>query len=199
MINRNLTFPTSVTIKIQSTTTKPATLTTNGLINLIINTTSYNYLTTDSQVISENDDNQINSNEQINENLFIEYNQSDESNSTIITDPEYLDFTQINLICSIFIILYLIVIIFSLVGNLIVIGTVIFNRKMQTVVNYYIVNLAICDSLVGFFVAPIKLIELIAPPSWSILNDDLCTALLYLQTVIVFTSVLTLVAICFER
>lgn len=77
--------------------------------------------------------------------------------------------------------------------------TVLSNHKMQTVVNCYIVNLALCDFLIGVFVLPSKLLELLAPASWTLLSDSLCMAMFFLQTLVVFASVLTLVATCFER
>ena len=111
----------------------------------------------------------------------------------------YPDFTQIPLVSITFIILYFLVMVTAIFGNAAVCITVLTNRKMQTVVNYYIVNLAICDFMVGVFVLPIKLLELTAPASWGALSDGLCTAVLYTQTVIVFASVLTLVATSIER
>ncbi|KAG1682050.1 QRFP-like peptide receptor [Nymphon striatum] len=40
---------------------------------------------------------------------------------------------------------------------------------------------------------------MVAPAEWGVLNDTLCTVLLYAPTIVVFASVLTLVATCFER
>lgn len=114
-------------------------------------------------------------------------------------DAPYPDLSQIPAICTGFIIIYGGVFIISLFGNAAVCFTVISNRKMQTVVNCYIVNLALCDLMVGTFVLPVKLLELTAPARWGALNDGLCTLMLYLQTVFVFASVLTLVATCIER
>lgn len=120
-------------------------------------------------------------------------------NSTVEDFEPYPDFTQILAIRLTFVVLYLIVMIFAVLGNAIVCCTVFTNRKMHTAVNYYIVNLAVCDFMVGIFVLPVKLLELTAPAEWNILNDGLCTAMMYLQTIFVFASVLTLVAICIER
>lgn len=111
----------------------------------------------------------------------------------------YPDLTQLQSVRIIFLILYGIIMILGLFGNLVICYTVISNRKMQTVVNCYIFNLATCDFLVGAFVLPVKLLELMAPANWYALNDGLCTAMLFLQTLIVFASELTLVATCFER
>ncbi|RWS07116.1 G protein-coupled receptor-like protein [Dinothrombium tinctorium] len=113
--------------------------------------------------------------------------------------PPYPDFSQISYVRFLFIFLYFIVMILSVFGNAAVCYTVLSNRKMKTVVNFYIVNLAVCDFMVGSFVLPVKLLELTAPAEWHALNDTLCSAMFYLQTVFVFASVLTLVATCLER
>lgn len=70
---------------------------------------------------------------------------------------------------------------------------------MQTVVNWYIFNLGLCDFLVGCFVLPSKMLELLVDNSWYLLSNRLCMAMFFFQTVVVFASVLTLVATCFER
>lgn len=111
----------------------------------------------------------------------------------------YPDLTQLPGVCLVFVLLYVAVMILSLVGNVMVCFTVLSDRKMHTAVNYYMVNLAACDLAVGGFVLPVKLMELAGPASWSLMTDWLCTALLYSQTVVVFASVLTLVATCLER
>lgn len=115
------------------------------------------------------------------------------------TFPPYPDFTQLNSVRLTFIVIYSIVIVLSIVGNALVCITVYRNKKMHTAVNYYIVNLALCDLLVGAFVMPMKLLELTAPADWNMLNDASCTLMMYIQTVFVFSSVLTLVATCVER
>jgi hypothetical protein len=114
-------------------------------------------------------------------------------------ESSYPDLTQLPVVSMTFIILYFLVMMTAIVGNGSVILTVLTNRKMQTVVNYYIVNLAVCDFMVGVFVLPVKLLELTAPANWSPMTNTLCTTLYYTQTVIVFASVLTLVATSIER
>ncbi|XP_064487743.1 QRFP-like peptide receptor [Ornithodoros turicata] len=121
-------------------------------------------------------------------------------NITSLSDyGPYPDFTQIPAVCGAFVALYGCVMVLSLAGNAMVCCTVFRNRKMHTVVNYYIVNLAVCDFAVGGFVLPVKLMELAGPAQWSFMTNALCTAMLYLQTIVVFASVLTLVATCLER
>lgn len=123
----------------------------------------------------------------------------DIQNKTADTPEPYPDYTQFFVVRFAFVATYLVVMVFAVVGNAVVCCTVFTNRKMHTAVNYYIVNLAVCDFMVGVFVLPVKLLELTAPAEWGILNDGLCTAMMYLQTIFVFASVLTLVAICIER
>ena len=130
---------------------------------------------------------------------FVNTSQDYEVNFDNYLNKPYPDFTQLSFVRILFLILYSVVMFLALFGNSVICYTVISNRKMQTVVNCYIVNLAICDFLVGAFVLPVKLLELMAPANWYVLNDTVCSAMLYLQTVIVFSSVLTLVAICLER
>lgn len=113
--------------------------------------------------------------------------------------PQYPDYTQLLPVHLSLIVLYIIVMFLSLVGNMMVVFTVWRHKKMHTVVNYYIVNLAISDLMVAGFVLPLKLLELAASPRWSILNDSLCNFLLYCQPIFVFASVLTLMATCIER
>ena len=112
----------------------------------------------------------------------------------------YIDFTQVDSVKRSFIGLYALIIVFSLVGNYMVIYTVWKKKHMRTITNYYILNLSIADFLIAMFVMPLKLLEYAAPCSWNIFNRQaLCPFLTYISPVFVFTSVLTLVAISLER
>ncbi|UXI16692.1 mitochondrial import receptor [Sarcoptes scabiei] len=111
----------------------------------------------------------------------------------------YFDLTQISSIRLMFLSIYSIVMISASIGNLIIIYIIVSDRRMHTVVNHYIVNLAVCDLLISIFVLPTKVLELLAPAEWLALNDTICMIMFFLQTVVVFASVLTLVATCFER
>lgn len=113
---------------------------------------------------------------------------------------EYEDFTQLDVVRNVFVAIYTIIIASSLIGNFMVIWTIARNRHMQTVTNYYILNLAVADFLVSLVVMPLKLIEYTAPCQWGILGHTaLCPLLYYILPVFVFTSVLTLAAISIER
>ena len=86
-------------------------------------------------------------------------NMSNDYEDSDINYLPYPDFTQITLVRVLFLVSYTIVMFLALFGNSVVCYTVISNRKMQTVVNCYIVNLAVCDFLVGAFVLPVKLLR----------------------------------------
>ncbi len=129
-----------------------------------------------------------------------------ESNEVTITNSNctdeidlslYPDLTQLSYVRIIFLLVYVVVMFFALFGNFVVCYTVLSSRKMQSIVNCYLVNLAFIDFIIGAFVLPVKFIEL--NTNWYKLSNGWCNAMLYLQTVIVFASVLTLVATCLER
>ena len=113
----------------------------------------------------------------------------------------YEDFTQTEWVRAGFIVLYVVIVVLSVVGNFMVIWTIARNRHMRTVTNYYILNLAVADFLVALVVMPLKLIEYTAPCQWHVFSrhSALCPMLYYILPVFVFTSVLTLVAISVER
>ena len=113
---------------------------------------------------------------------------------------DYKDYAQAPGVQYTFITLYIVVIFTSVIGNALVIWTVVRNRHMRTVTNFYILNLAIADLLVSLCVMPLKLLEYTAPCQWRIFQfDSLCSFLYFILPVFVFASVLTLVAISLER
>jgi len=113
----------------------------------------------------------------------------------------YKDFTQTEWVRAGFIVLYVIIVVLSVVGNFMVIWTIARNRHMRTTTNYYILNLAVADFLVALVVMPLKLTEYTAPCQWHVFSrhNALCPMLYYILPVFVFTSVLTLAAISVER
>ena len=119
-----------------------------------------------------------------------------------LSEPfHYVDYTQSDVVRAVFVVLYVVVIVFSLLGNAMVILTVARNRHMRTVTNFYVVNLATCDALVAALVMPLKALEYMAPAcEWSVFRSDwLCSLVYFALPVFVFASVLTLIAISVER
>ena len=112
----------------------------------------------------------------------------------------YKDLTQYDAVRIAFVIAYIVIILTSLIGNMMVILTISRNKHMRTITNYYIMNLAICDFIVALVVMPLKLLEYTAPCSWHIFQEDiLCSICSFGLPAFVFASVLTLVAISIER
>ncbi|XP_063866061.1 LOW QUALITY PROTEIN: cholecystokinin receptor type A-like [Scylla paramamosain] len=92
---------------------------------------------------------------------------------------------------------YVIIFLLGMIGNTLVIVTLLQNRKMRTITNVFLLNLAFSDLLLGVFCMPFTLIG-------SLLRDFIfgavmCRLIPYFQAVSVSVSVWTLVAISLER
>ncbi|EDO44418.1 predicted protein, partial [Nematostella vectensis] len=92
---------------------------------------------------------------------------------------------------------YATIIALSLVGNTVVIFTVCRNRHMKSVTNLFIANLAASDLLITFLGMPHQITELYTT-EWMF-GTVLCKLVVYLQSVSVGSSVLTLLAITKDR
>ena len=116
---------------------------------------------------------------------------------------EYADLTQVGAVRAIFVVLYVSVAVVAVVGNAMVVWTIVGQRHMRsTATNCYILNLAVADLLVAGVVMPLKLAEYTAPcrSLTTLLSlPAVCPLVYYVLPVIVFASVLTLVAISVER
>ncbi|XP_050700698.1 uncharacterized protein LOC126987617 isoform X2 [Eriocheir sinensis] len=92
---------------------------------------------------------------------------------------------------------YVIIFLLGVIGNTLVIVTLLQNRKMRTITNVFLLNLAFSDLLLGVFCMPFTLVG-------SLLRDFIfgavmCRLIPYFQAVSVSVSVWTLVAISLER
>ncbi|CAG9857806.1 unnamed protein product [Phyllotreta striolata] len=85
----------------------------------------------------------------------------------------------------------------GLVGNCLVCVAVYRNHSMRTVTNYFIVNLAVADFLVILFCLPPSVIWDVTMTWWF--GTGLCKIVLYLQSMSVTVSVLTLTFISLDR
>jgi len=116
---------------------------------------------------------------------------------------EYADLTQVGAVRATFVTLYVVVAVVAVVGNTMVVWTIVGQRHMRsTATNCYILNLAIADLLVAGLVMPLKLAEYTAACHSLAVVLSLpaaCPLVYYVLPVVVFASVLTLVAICVER
>lgn len=93
-------------------------------------------------------------------------------------------------------IIYTIIMILILTGNLLVVLTIILHKSMWTATSIFIFSLSVADLLVGCFVIPatVSILDSSRQPGFV-----QCTLLPYLQLLSVTASIATMVGICFER
>nr|ALM88305.1 neuropeptide receptor A9 [Chilo suppressalis] len=92
---------------------------------------------------------------------------------------------------------YFLIFMLSVTGNCMVIATLASNRRMRTITNVYLLNLAISDFLLGVFCLPFTLVGQIYRR--FLFGATLCKLIPFLQAVSVSVDVWTLVAISLER
>lgn len=79
------------------------------------------------------------------------------------------------------ILLYMIIFLLAVIGNFLVILTLIQSRRMRTITNLFLLNLAVSDLLLGIFCMPFTLIGKILRD--FIFGEIMCRLLPYLQGV----------------
>ncbi|KAJ0179138.1 hypothetical protein K1T71_004850 [Dendrolimus kikuchii] len=92
---------------------------------------------------------------------------------------------------------YFLIFMLSISGNCLVIATLASNRRMRTVTNVYLLNLAISDFLLGVFCLPFTLVGQIYRR--FLFGATMCKLIPFLQAVSISVDVWTLVAISLER
>ncbi|OXU27094.1 hypothetical protein TSAR_008399 [Trichomalopsis sarcophagae] len=97
-------------------------------------------------------------------------------------------------------ILYGIMFVVSIGGNILVVAAVIRTRDLRpnNLTNYFIVNLAIGDILISIFCVPTSVLSTLIYHYW-LLPNQLCAIFNFFQAVAVFVSAYTLVVISMER
>ncbi|XP_052281144.1 cholecystokinin receptor type A-like [Dreissena polymorpha] len=93
--------------------------------------------------------------------------------------------------------IYGLIFITSVVGNLLVIITLVQNRRMWTVTNVFLLNLSVSDLLLAVFCMPFTIIPIMLKN--FVFGEIVCVSIRYLQGVSVSVSCFTLVAISLER
>ena len=99
---------------------------------------------------------------------------------------------------AIIITMYSVVIILAVGGNTTVCYIVFSARRMRTVMNFFIVSLALSDILMAVICIPFTFIANLIINSWPF-GNALCPIVTFLQVVTVFMSSFTLVAISIDR
>ncbi|XP_076332638.1 cholecystokinin receptor-like [Tachypleus tridentatus] len=95
------------------------------------------------------------------------------------------------------ILLYSIILMLAVVGNMLVIITLAVNKRMRTVTNVFLMNLAISDLLLGVFCMPFTLAGALLRE--FVFGEAMCRMIPYFQAVSVSVSAWTLVAMSVER
>uniref|UniRef100_T1JFW0 G-protein coupled receptors family 1 profile domain-containing protein n=1 Tax=Strigamia maritima TaxID=126957 RepID=T1JFW0_STRMM len=90
--------------------------------------------------------------------------------------------------------LYSIILLLSVVGNFLVIVTLVQNKRMRTVTNVFLLNLAISDLLLGIFCMPFTLTGSLLRK--FIFGEFMCKALPYFQGKDLFLLVKFVLVIC---
>ncbi|XP_066304412.1 neuropeptide FF receptor 1-like [Branchiostoma lanceolatum] len=100
-------------------------------------------------------------------------------------------------VTTVFVCAYAAVCLLCLAGNVTVCCLVAQNRKLHTVTNFFILNLAVADLMIAVFCMPITLVNNIVTV-W-VFGDVVCKLTPFIQGLSVGASVFTLVAIATDR
>ncbi|KAJ8005835.1 hypothetical protein DPEC_G00122020 [Dallia pectoralis] len=120
------------------------------------------------------------------------------TNHTRVANLTYFPYYQHTLpVAASFILAYLFIFLLCMVGNVLVCLIVLGNRRMRTVTNVFILNLAVSDLLVGIFCIPTTLVDNLIT-GWPFTNT-VCKMSGLVQGMSVAASVFTLVAIAVDR
>ncbi|XP_051981532.1 neuropeptide FF receptor 1-like [Xyrauchen texanus] len=120
------------------------------------------------------------------------------SNVTNLTSITYYPYYQHSLpVATALTLAYLFIFLLCMVGNGLVCLIVLENRRMRTVTNLFILNLAVSDLLVGVFCIPTTLVDNLIT-GWPFTNI-ICKMSGLVQGMSVSASVFTLVAIAVDR
>ena len=98
----------------------------------------------------------------------------------------------------IIIIMYSFITLIAIGGNTIVCYLVYAYKRMHTVPNYFIVNLACSDIIMALFCIPFTFVANLILNYWPF-GEPMCPIVLYIQVVAVFLSAYTLVAMGIDR
>ncbi|KAL0105634.1 hypothetical protein PUN28_015849 [Cardiocondyla obscurior] len=130
---------------------------------------------------------EINNNESYMNNETLFHNVS-------LSEDYIFDRTDVKVI---FITLYTIVFVCCFFGNLMVIFVVTFSRRMRSITNFFLANLAVADFCVGIFCVYQTLTNYLMN-SWQ-LGDFLCKVYMFVHALSYTASILILVVVCTER
>ncbi|KAI1303099.1 Thyrotropin-releasing hormone receptor [Halotydeus destructor] len=91
------------------------------------------------------------------------------------------------------------VLVLGIAGNLLVPYVVFRTKELRNSTNLFLINLSIADLLVLVVCMPTVLIELHSNPEVWLLGENMCRAVPFVETAVAHGSILTILAISFER
>ena len=98
---------------------------------------------------------------------------------------------------------YCVLLLFSVSGNCLLIAVIRRNKRMQTITNYLIANMAVSDILITVLAVPRQITEiLLGPRRWLIdglLGSILCKSMSFFQDISTGVSILSLVVMAIDR
>ncbi|XP_044729370.1 cholecystokinin receptor-like, partial [Chrysoperla carnea] len=118
-------------------------------------------------------------------------------NNTVTTNQNNTSSNVNSIEIKLIIPLYVIIFVLAILGNILVLVTLAQNKRMRTVTNVYLLNLAFADFLLGVFCMPFTLVGQLLRN--FIFGATVCKLIPYFQAVSVSVGVWTLVAISLER
>ncbi|XP_055381395.1 thyrotropin-releasing hormone receptor-like [Condylostylus longicornis] len=118
-------------------------------------------------------------------------NKSDNNNYEIPEIPAYIRNTSM-VIC-------ITIMILGVIGNIMVPIVILLTKDMRNSTNIFLTNLSIADLLVLLICTPTVLVEVNSKPETWVLGHAMCKAVPFIELTVAHASVLTILAISFER
>ena len=101
------------------------------------------------------------------------------------------------------ILVYSVLLVISLLGNVVIITTVVRNKRMRTTTNYLIANMAVSDLLISTCAVPNQLTEIVGGPRRWLIDGIVglisCKLVYFFQDISFAVSVQSLVVIAIDR
>ncbi|XP_041788222.1 growth hormone secretagogue receptor type 1-like isoform X2 [Anopheles merus] len=105
--------------------------------------------------------------------------------------PEYIRATSM--------VFCIIIMCLGVIGNVMVPIVILKTKDMRNSTNIFLTNLSIADLLVLLVCTPTVLVEVNSPPEVWVLGEEMCKAVPFVELTVAHASVLTILAISFER
>ncbi|CAL7935570.1 unnamed protein product [Xylocopa violacea] len=118
-------------------------------------------------------------------------NESENATSDLYMLPAYIRITSM-IVC-------IVVMVLGIIGNLMVQLVVFRGKDMRNSTNIFLVNLSIADLCVLLICTPTVLVEVNSGPQVWPLGEYMCKAVPFIELTVAHASVLTILAISFER